>query len=160
MEESGGSWSTGEFGTVLVNLFTPGVAEFKYKKDSRSGGVLAKVYDYNVVKANSSWSIKMEAQQYEPAYRGSVWIDPATSRVLRIEMEAYGFPPDFPTDHAETAIDYEYTRLGDAHQYILPVHSESLMCQRGTDNCSRNALDFRNYRKYEGSSTITFGPSK
>jgi hypothetical protein len=55
------------------------------------------------------------------------------------------------------AIDYEYTRLGDTQQYILPVHSENLMCQRGSDFCTRNAIDFRNYRKYEGSSTITFG---
>jgi hypothetical protein len=53
MEESGGSWSTGEFGTVLVNLFSPGVAEFTYQKDSRSGGVASKVYTFNVTHANS-----------------------------------------------------------------------------------------------------------
>jgi hypothetical protein len=89
-----------------------------------------------------------------------VWIDPQTARVLRIEMQAYGFPQDFPTDHVESATDYEYTRLGDAQQYLLPVHSENLMCQRGTDNCSRNVMDFRNYRKYTGESTIKYGDPK
>ena len=161
MEEMDGAWSTGEFGTVLINLFSPGTAaDFHYKKDSRSGGVMAKVYDFAVEHANSAWIIQMAGQSYRPAYRGSVWIDPQTARVLRIEMQAYGFPQDFPTDHVEQATDYEYTRLGDAHQYLLPVHSESLSCQRGTDLCSRNAIDFRNYRKYTGESTIKFGDTK
>jgi hypothetical protein len=161
MEELDGSWSTGEFGTVLINLFSPGTAaDFHYKKDSRSGGVMAKVYDFHVEHANSAWSVQMAGQSYRPAYRGSVWIDPQTARVLRIEMQAYGFPQDFPTDHVELATDYEYTRLGDAHQYLLPVHSESLSCLRGTDMCSRNAIDFRNYRKYAGESTIKFGDTK
>jgi hypothetical protein len=95
-----------------------------------------------------------------PAYRGSVWIDPQTARVLRIEMQAYGFPAGFPIDHVESATDYQYTRLGDAHQYLLPVHAETLSCERGSDNCSRNTIDFRNYHKYSGESTITFGPEK
>jgi len=156
MEESGGSWSTGEFGTVLVNLFSPGVAEFHYVKDSRAGAILAKLYSFSVTHANSTWSVHVEGQTYDPAYRGSVWIDPHTGRVLRIEQQAYGFPADFPTDHVEMAIDYEYTRLGDTQQYLLPVHSENLMCQRGSDFCTRNSMDFRNYRKYEGESTITY----
>jgi hypothetical protein len=60
----------------------------------------------------------------------------------------------------ESATDYEYTRLGDTKQYLLPVHSETLSCQRGTSYCSRNAIDFRNYHKYSGDSTITFGDPK
>jgi hypothetical protein len=102
----------------------------------------------------------MASQEYSPAYRGSVWIDPQTARVLRIEMEAFGFPSTFPTDHVESATDYEYVRLGDAKQYLLPVHSETLSCERGTPNCSRNVIDFRNYHKYSGESTITFGDPK
>jgi hypothetical protein len=161
MEEMDGAWSTGEFGTVLINLFSPGTAaDFRYTKDSRSGGVLAKVYGFQVEHANSAWIVQMAGQSYRPAYRGSVWIDPQTARVLRIEMQAYGFPQDFPTDHVEEATDYEYTRLGDAHQYLLPVHSENLSCQRGTDLCSLNKIDFRNYRKYTGESTIKFGDTK
>jgi hypothetical protein len=161
MDELDGAWSTGEFGTVMINLFSPGTAaDFRYKKESRSGGVLAKVYDFTVEHGNSAWEVHVGGQSYRPAYRGSVWLDPQTARVLRIEMAAYGFPQDFPTDHVELATDYEYTRLGDAHQYLLPVHSESLSCQRGTDMCSLNKIDFRNYRKYTGESTIKFGDTK
>jgi hypothetical protein len=57
----------------------------------------------------------------------------------------------------ETVTEYAYVRLGDAQQYLLPVHSESLSCQRGTPYCSRNVIDFRNYHKYTGESSIKFG---
>jgi hypothetical protein len=158
IEETGGSWSTGEFGTVLLNLFSPGTGtEFHFRRDSRAGGIMAKMYDFEVLRENSRWSIIAVSQTYQPAYTGAVWIDPATSRVLRIEMQAKGFPKEFPLDHVESATDYQYIRLGDAQQYLLPVHSESLSCQRGTDLCSRNVIDFRNYHKYSGESTIKFG---
>ena len=161
LEESGGAWSTGEFGTVLIDLFSPATAaDFHFRRDSRTAGIVAKMYDFDVSREHSHWSIHMGSQSYDPPYKGSVWIDPQTSRVLRIEMEAYGFPDSFPTDHVESATDYQYVRLGDAKQYLLPVHAETLTCQRGSNLCSRNTIDFRNYHKYSGESNITFGDTK
>jgi hypothetical protein len=161
IEESGGAWSTGEFGTVLIDLFSPATAaDFRYQRESRAGGVLAKLYDFDVKRENSHWDVKVASQSYSPAYRGSVWIDPQTGRVLRIEKEGYGFPDSFPVDHVESATDYQNVRLGDAKQYLLPVHAENLMCQRGTDICSKIVIDFANYHKYAGESTITFGTPK
>ena len=162
IEETGGAWSTGEFGTVLVDLFSPATAaNFHFRRDSRAGGIMAKMYDFEVDKEHSHWSIHSGSQSYDPAYTGSVWIDPATSRVLRIEMEAKGWPANFPLDHVESATDYQYVRLGDAKQYLLPIHAETLSCERGTNYCSRNVIDFRNCHKYSGESTITFGnPTK
>ncbi len=161
MEETGGAWSTGEFATVLIDLFSPATAaDFHYRRESRIAGISAKVYDFEVERERSHWQIKIASQTYMPAYTGTVWIDPSTARVLRIEMQAHGFPEAFPADTAETAIDYQYVRLGDAKQYLLPVHSENLSCFRGTSNCSRNVIDFRNYHKFAGESTITFGTPK
>ena len=48
-------------------------------------------------------------------------------------------------------------RLGDNRQYLLPVHAETLTCERGTSRCARNKIDFRNYRKYSGEAVISFG---
>ena len=161
MEELGGAWSTGEFGTILFNLFAPATqAEFHYRRDARIAGLTAKLYDYEVKKENSNWTIHMASQTYVPAYSGSVWIDPKNGRVLRIEMQAQNLPKEFPTDHIESAVDYEYVRLGDAQQFLLPVHSENLACQRGSSNCSKNVIDFRNYHKYSGESTIQFEDKK
>jgi hypothetical protein len=156
-----GAWSTGEFGTMLIDLLSPATnAEFHYRREERTAGVSTKVYDYSVKRENSHWQITMGSQTYRPPYKGAIWIDPATARVLRIEMQASGFPDDFPTDHVESAMDYQFTRLGDTKQYLLPVHAETLSCQRGSDFCSHNVIDFRNYHKYSGESTITFGDAK
>jgi hypothetical protein len=45
--------------------------------------------------------------------------------------------------------------IGDA-KFLLPVHSEALSCERGTNGCSRNSIDFRNYRKFSADTNITF----
>jgi hypothetical protein len=161
MDDTGGAWSTGEFGTVLINLFNPGTAaQFHFKQDSRAGGVMAKEYSFEVAHENSHWEVKFGSQRYVPGYTGNVWIDPSTGRVLRIEMDARRFPGDFLTDHVESATDYEYVRLGGTEQYLLPVHSETLSCERGSSVCARNTIDFRNYKKFAGQSTVTFGDAK
>jgi hypothetical protein len=90
-----------------------------------------------------------------PAYGGSVWVDPKTARVLRIEMQARNIPSDFPMDSVESAVDYSYVSIGGS-SFLLPAHAESLGCQRGTNQCSHNVIDFRNYHQY--TSTIKIGP--
>jgi hypothetical protein len=80
--------------------------------------------------------------------------------VLRIEMLAYRFPEEFPFDKVESVSEYDYVRFGSERQYLMPVHAETLMCQRGTSVCSMNKIDFRNYHKYSGESSITFGEEK
>jgi hypothetical protein len=159
--DTDGAWSTGEFGTLLIDLFSPASdAQFRFRQTERIAGVNARVYDYTVDHPHSHWNLIVSSQRYMPAYKGAVWIDPQTARVLRIEERANGFPADFPSDHVESATDYEYVQLGDARKYLLPVHSETLICQRGSDICQRNTIDFRNYHKYTGESNITFGDTK
>jgi hypothetical protein len=89
MDHVSGAWSTGEFGTMLIDLLSPATAaQFHYRREERQSGVMTKVYDYSVKRENSHWQIIMSGQKYLPAYKGSIWIDPATARVLRIEMQA------------------------------------------------------------------------
>jgi hypothetical protein len=157
MEELGGSWSKGEYGSILGDLFSPSTgADFRLRKSEQMAGADAAVYDFSVELPNSHWSIHVPSQVFKPAYSGSVWIDRKNGRVLRIEMQARRLPEEFPLDTVEASVDYQYVRLGGAQEYLLPVHAEMLSCERGSSNCSRNAMDFRNYHKYEGESTIKY----
>jgi hypothetical protein len=156
MEDLSGAWSTGEFGSVLADVFSPATAaDFEYRKESRSAGRASLVYDFSVEREHSHWRIMVASQLLAPPYKGSVWIDKETNRVLRIEMQATHIPDAFPVDKVEMATDYEFVRFAD-RQFLVPVHAESLGCQRDTSSCNRNAIDFRNYHKYSGESTITF----
>lgn len=156
INETGGAWSTGEFGTLLDDLFSPATAaQFKFAGNRTIMRQSAAVYDYEVDHPHSHWRIQAPGQAIQPAYRGSVWISKETARVLRIEMQSVKVPADFPYDTTEMALDYDYTNLG-TEKFLLPVKAEILNCQRGTSTCQRNMIEFRNYHRYSGESTITF----
>src|SRR6516165_8124629 len=97
LEEISGSWSTGEFASTLLSLFAPNTnARFRPGGATTISGFTAQVYDFDVPRANSRWTVRFESQTLVPAYKGSVWVDPSTARVLRVEMQARNIPPDFP----------------------------------------------------------------
>ena len=149
LQEIGGSWSTGEFASTLLELFHPDTkAQFRSGGASSISGFSAQVYDFQVRSENSRWRLQVGSQTLIAAYGGSVWVDPKTARVVRIEMQARNIPSDFPMDAVESAVDYSFVTIGGA-SVLLPVHAESLGCERGTSNCSHNIIDFRNYHEYK-----------
>lgn len=155
IEEIGGSWSTGEFASVLIDVFARSTnAVFHSRGSDTLNNRATARFDFFVNQENSHWTVHGAAQSYRPAYKGAVWIDKETGRVLRIEMQSRQMPQDFPFDKVEMACDYDFVRLGTMTQFLLPVHSENLSCQRGTSICSRNTIDFRNYRKFGSESTL------
>jgi hypothetical protein len=156
--EETGSWSTGEFGTIQANLFSPGVADFKFAQDSMTARIPASVYDFDVPRSHSTWTVKLPGQFIVPAYKGSVWINKEKINVLRIEMQARDIPQEFPLVSVETALDYDYISLGTSAKFLLPVRAEVLSCRRGSSECERNVIEFRNYHKFTGESTIKFNP--
>src|SRR5262245_6925736 len=85
--KASGSWSEGEYGTVLFDLLHPATnADFVYKKKDFIGGVEADLYTFVVEKANSHWKLEFDGQPIQPKYKGSVWVDPKEMLLLRIEM--------------------------------------------------------------------------
>jgi hypothetical protein len=155
-----GSWSSGEFGSLVIDVFHPATAaDFRPKGQETMNHRTAKVYTFAVTKEHSHWRIQGGAQWIMPAYKGTIWIDKETHRALRIEIEAVNMPKAFILDHTESAADYDFVMIKD-QKILLPTHAEVLSCERGTFNCSRNAIDFRNYHAYTGESSITFGEGK
>ena len=156
-DKESGSWSTGEFGTLLKDIFHPSTsADFRLKGNDTIVHRPAKVYTFAVDKDHSHWRIQGGTQWIMPGYRGTIWIDKETYRALRIEMEAINIPSAFVLDHTESAADYDFVMIRD-QKVLLPTHAEILSCERGSFNCSRNAIDFRNYHAYTGETSITFG---
>ena len=154
--ESTGAWSSGEFITTLQGIMSPGIASFVLGKEDQIAGRTAYVYNFTVRKANSNWTVVAPGDRREkPSYTGTIWIDKERRRVLRIEQRTGPLPSDFPFDRAESSLDYDFVRI-EGKTHLLPVRSENLACARGTANCSRNEIVFRNYRKFTSESNITF----
>jgi hypothetical protein len=154
LQEIDGSWSTGEFASILLDLLHPRThAQFRPAGTTTISGFDAHVYEFQVQRENSRWTLHDGSQDVAAPYQGSVWIDPNTARVLRIEMQARNLPSGFLMDQVETAVDYSYVRIGET-SVLLPVHAETLGCERGTSYCSHNIIDFRNYHEFKSETKI------
>jgi hypothetical protein len=154
--EKTGSWSTGEFSSVMLDVLSPGTrADFHNKRSTTIVNRAAYIFDFSVQRENSHWQVHSLSDTYAPEYTGAIWIDRETSRVLRIELSAKNMPKTFQLDTVESAVDYDYVPIGDS-KFLLPVHSESLSCERGTRDCSRNVIDFRNYKKFSADTSVSF----
>jgi hypothetical protein len=156
--ERTGTWSTGEFGTTLEDVMSMGTnAAFKRRAEEKMVGRTAVVYDYTVTQANSHWTmVSPDGREYKPAYEGTVWIDKESRRVLRIEQRTTSFPRDFTSSRAECKLQYAWVRI-EQKSYLLPSGSENVGCMSGSGACTRNVLEFKNYRKFTTESNITFG---
>ncbi|MGD1072478.1 MAG: hypothetical protein ABSB15_20325 [Bryobacteraceae bacterium] len=158
--EKTGSWSRGEFSSMLQEVLSPITnADFHGKRAATIVNHPALRYDFSVEQPNSHWHVEVEGRSYMPAYSGTIWIDKENYRVLRIEMSAEHMPSTYPLDQVEWAVDYDYVFIGEG-KYLLPVHSEALSCARSTSQCTRNVIEFRNYKKFTADTSITFETDK
>lgn len=156
--EQTGSWSRGEFSSLLLDVLSPITnADFRGQRAATIVNRAAFRYDFSVEQPNSHWHVEVDSGAYMPGYSGAIWIDKENSRVLRIEMSAERMPASFALDQVEWAVDYDYVLIGES-KYLLPVHSESLSCGRASSQCTRNVIEFRNYRKFTADTSITFEP--
>ncbi len=156
--ERSGSWSTGEFSTTMEDILSyPTNAKFKRRGDDRIAGRASVVFDLTVAQANSHWTlVSPDGRRYNAAYEGSIWIDKETRRVLRIEMQTVNMPQDFPLLKAESNLTYAFSKI-EGKSYLLPEGSDNLACWRGSGSCTKNTIEFKDYRKFSTESTVTFG---
>jgi len=152
--EDTGSWSTGDWGTTLVDILHPATAAvFKRRGKDKIAGIECDVFDFTVEKANSHWTVRY-GKPIKPAYKGAIWIDPQSGRSLRTEMQAVKLPSDYELDWVEQMTEYGWVTIG-TDKLLLPVKSENIACWRYTTKCSRNEIEFKNYRKFSAESTIS-----
>lgn len=152
--EDTGSWSTGDWGATLVDILHPATAAvFKRRGKDKIAGIDCEVFDFTVEKPNSHWTVRY-GKPIRPAYKGAIWVDPVSFRTLRTEMQAVKLPSDYELDWVEQMTEYGWVKIGE-EKLLLPVRSENLACWRYTTKCSRNEIEFKNYRKFSAESTIS-----
>ncbi len=154
-EQAGGTSSTGEFVSTLVQLFEPETqAVFQASGTDTLRARHAIIYDYAVKKQNSKQTIGVTdrvtgKQNTIVGYRGRVWIDRETFRVLRLEDISTEIDPAFPITAATNTIDYDWVDIS-GKKYLLPIRSEVELTSRQDRQVyqSRNEIRFRNYQRY------------
>jgi hypothetical protein len=155
-ESLGGTLSSGEFGSMMKEIFEPDTdAEFHWIRWATLRGRRTHVYSYVVDQPHSKWSIEDRTahDRISPGYSGLVYVDRDTHVVMRVTLKAEGIPATFPIQEADDRLDYDLTDIS-GHQFILPMMAQ-VHLKAGKVN-QRNDIEFRGYRKFSGDATIKF----
>jgi hypothetical protein len=79
----------------------------------------------------------------------------AKGRPLREELEPVNLPASSGVASLNTVTDYAMTSVGDLGAFLLPVSSESTICNIDSDDpCTTNVLVFHDYRKFAATARI------
>lgn len=155
-DKLGGTTSSGEYVSMLAQLFAPETrAEFQAVDTDTVRGHRTVVYEYSVKKEFSRQTLKFQESLTSPpvqtivGYRGRVWVDRETNRVLRLESISMEIPPDFPITAAQSLIDYDVVTINEK-EHLLPSRAmielaDHVGLQREQ---TRNDILFRGYRKF------------
>ena len=151
----GGSISSGEFGSLLRDVFEPDTeAGFEWDHWGRWDEDLCYVFRYRIDRLHSRYSVDYEHRdKLSPAYHGLVYVrQKAPHVVIRLTIEP-DVPGTFPMQDIHQAINYKYVEIG-GNSYLLPANS-SVQSRAGHVG-NLNEIDFRQYRKYSADTKITF----
>lgn len=151
----GGTISTGEYVTALTELFKPeSQTQFTAVDTDTLRGRRTIIFEYEVKRENSHQSLGWGEggsirQQTISGYRGRIWIDRETYRVLRLEDISTEIEPGFPITAASKLIDYDWVTINE-QPHLLPLRAVVELTDRyqGQTEQTRNEILFRGYRKF------------
>jgi hypothetical protein len=155
-EQIGGVRSSGEWGSMLHNIFAPeDEARFDWDHWGTLRGRPMYVFAYRIEKDHGYGMYDDETRkQYTSAYTGLVYADADTKEIERITLKTVEIPADFPVKDVALTLDYKPTDIS-GHIYTLPFHYE--LDSAHTRGTSKNEADFKLYQMYGADTTISFG---
>jgi len=148
---SRGTWAAGPFGGDLAWIFWPSSrAKFELQAESGGSPAPALVFDFQIDKTNSPFSLNAGAVDKRRVFRvgaeGSIWIDKATSRLIRVQIRDTQIDRSSEVTVASVVIDYGETPIGNLGLVLVPLASAFLACD--AHSCGRNVMGFQNWRKF------------
>ena len=158
-EQLGGATSSGEFGTMLREIFDPqSQTEFQWERWGKLRDHIMHVFTFRVRLENSQYHITAEEvkRTIPVGYHGLIYADRDSRSVMRITMEADDIPADFPIRSASETLDYDSIAIS-GEKFILPLKVEMQM--RDGKSAMKNQAAFRLYNKFGADTSITFDAS-
>lgn len=156
-EQLGGATSSGEFGSMLLEIFSPeSRTEFQWERWGKLRDHVMHVFSFRVRLENSKYHIEAGAvkRTVTVGYHGLIYADRDSNTVMRITMEADDIPEDFPIRSASETLDYDSISLS-GQKFILPLKVDMRMVDGR--NVMKNQAEFRLYNKFGADTSIQFG---
>lgn len=154
-DQVGGATSSGEFGSLMKELFDPGTeASFNWERWGKLRGRIVHVFAYKVAQPRSQWHINYDKRlDIIAGYTGLIYVDRDSPMIHRVTLQAEDIPVSFPIQQASTILDYDIADIS-GNSFVLPLRAEIRM--REGKMLIRNDVEFRMYRKFGAEATITF----
>lgn len=167
-EQLGGASSSGEFGSMLKEIFSPeSRTEFDWERWATLRGKRMYVYAFRVPQETSKYSIYAESVKRTiiVGYHGLIYAqakpktddvksnDDKPYMVMRLTMSADNIPADFPVQDMGLDLNYDYTTIS-GQPFLLPLKSE--LHSRDGRYLVKNETEFRLYNKFGTESEIQF----
>lgn len=154
-EQLGGITSSGEFGTMLYQIFAPQTqTQFDWERWATLRGKRMYVFSFRVAQPNSDYSIyhQPSGRTIVAGYHGLIYADAETKQIMRIKMDCEGLE-GFPINQVGLTLDYAPTKISD-QDFVLPMAAE--VRSREGRALGKNVMQFSLYRKFGADATITF----
>jgi hypothetical protein len=155
----GGASSSGEFGTLLYEVFNADTdTDFSWDHWATLRGKRMYVFGYKVRTARSKYTIYHyeSRRKIVAGYRGLIYADTDSKQVMRLTLDCEDLPADYPIQQVSLVLDYKPQMISD-REFILPYHSD--LHSREGQFMVWNETTFRNYRRYSADTSITFDTS-
>jgi len=154
-EKLGGITSSGEFGTMLYQIFAPQTqTRFDWERWATLRGKRMYVFSFRVEQPNSDYSIyhQPSGRTIVAGYHGLIYADAETRQIMRIKMDCDGLEA-FPINQVSLTLDYAPTLISE-QSFVLPMAAE--VRSREGKSLGKNVMQFSLYRKFGADATITF----
>lgn len=158
-ESTGGAISEGDFGSVLLEIFSPDSGtKFQWDHWTHLRKRLTRVYQYRTSRERSHYRIGVGDRTSDrrivvAGRHGFIYADDITGMIMRITGDADSIPAGFPVTAQASMLDYDYADVG-GKQFLLPLRVENIM--KTAQINFKNVVEFRDYRKFTGESSISF----
>jgi hypothetical protein len=155
MHQLGGTVSTGEFGSMMKDIFKPEArARFDWDHWATLHGKRVMAFSYDIDQAHSEYHILAEKTiEYVPAYRGLIYVNQDTHVIERLTQNPYDLPTGFPISDVKLVLDYDLQKIGDS-EFMLPL--KAVITSRAARFLTKNDVEFKLYRRFGTESTIKF----
>ena len=147
-----GMIGNGAFAMGLHNLLEGGI--FTYQGAEVRDGRQSVKYDFRVPELLHALQISMPGATGMVGEEGSIWVDPQSLDLIRMESHATEIPQYLPLQWADLNIGYARMRIGSADALLAQQADSSMLDEAGLE--SYNRIEFTHCRSFTANSAITF----
>ena len=148
-----GTYSRGEFGNLLDNIFEPATgADIRWNRLATLNHRRVYVFAFRVPQSKG-YTLTESSRRFQVPYQGLVYADYETKAVVRIEMKCVDIPRDSEYIGADITLDYGPARVA-GREFILPAHY--LLHFQMRDGFVTNDAQYTDYRRFSADVKVRF----